>query len=212
MSLFTRLRRRAWQLARAAKGACAVAGLLLTAAAVMHAAQAKQAGQNAPTRSGPKELTEFSKRVDEFAALHKKLENTQQKLPKEATPEQIDKNQRALAALITSSRAGAQQGDVFTAPGQVYVRNLLKRIFANYDRRKLRESIEDENPAPGTVKLAVNGRYPDNVPLASMPPEVLQALPPLPEEIEYRFVGDALILLDPHAHIVIDFIPNALPK
>ena len=45
-----------------------------------------------------------------------------------------------------------------------------------------------------------------------MPPEVLGALPALPVELEYRFVGDALILLDTHAHIVIDLVPDALPK
>jgi hypothetical protein len=44
-----------------------------------------------------------------------------------------------------------------------------------------------------------------------MPPEVLQALPTLPEELEYRFVSEHLILLDPHAHIVADFIVDALP-
>ena len=45
-----------------------------------------------------------------------------------------------------------------------------------------------------------------------MPPDVLKALPPLPESLEYRFVGDSLILLDPHAHIIVDFLPNALPR
>jgi hypothetical protein len=45
-----------------------------------------------------------------------------------------------------------------------------------------------------------------------MPAEVLKALPPLPEELEYRFVGDALILLDAHAHIVVDFFANVLPR
>ena len=34
----------------------------------------------------------------------------------------------------------------------------------------------------------------------------------LAEDIEYRFVGDWLILLDTHAHVIADFIDNALPK
>ena len=37
-----------------------------------------------------------------------------------------------------------------------------------------------------------------------MPPQVLQALPKLPEELEYRFIGDRLILFDIHAHIIVD--------
>jgi hypothetical protein len=159
-----------------------------------------------------KALAGFLDRVNEYVKVHQKFEAALPHLSKEATPQQIDKNQRALAMLIAMARADARQNDIFTAQGQVYIRNLLKRIFANFDKKKLRETIEDENPSPGSVRLTVNGRYPDAVPLASMPPEVLQALPPLPEELEYRFVGDALILLDPHAHIVADFIPNALPK
>ena len=39
-----------------------------------------------------------------------------------------------------------------------------------------------------------------------------KALPPLPDELEDRFVGDALILFDAHAHIVVDFFQNVLPK
>ena len=30
--------------------------------------------------------------------------------------------------------------------------------------------------------------------------------------MEYRFIGDRLILLDTHAHVVADFIDDALPK
>jgi hypothetical protein len=71
----------------------------------------------------------------------------------------------------------------------------------------------DENPvSPASLKLAVNSRYPDVVPLTTIPPQVLQTLPELTEDLEYRFVGDWLILLDTHAHIVSDFIEDALPK
>jgi hypothetical protein len=68
----------------------------------------------------------------------------------------------------------------------------------------------DENPV-GT-KVGVNDRYPDSIPRSTMPPEVLQVLPKMPEELEYRFVGDNLIILDPHAHLVVDYVPAALPK
>ena len=165
-------------------------------------AQARE-NRNAP------ELAEFKMRVAEYVALHEKLESTLPKLPKEGTPEQIDRHQRALGTLIGSSRQMAKQGDVFTESAQVFIRALLKRLFVNVDHVKLRNTIQDENP--WFVQVKVNGRYPDRVPLASMPPEVLKALPPLPEELEYRFVGDSLILLDVHAHIVVDLVPRALP-
>lgn len=196
--------------------ACAAVAILVRADAPQQpaptpappaAAAAKvQAKEN---RDAP-ELAGFKAKLGEYAAMHKRLEGSLPALPKEATPQQIDRNQRAFATLISSSRPMAKQGDVFTPAGQAYIRALLKRLFANTDRAKLRDTILDENPGP--VALKVNGRYPDQVPLASMPPEVLLALPPLPEELEYRFVGEALILLDPHAHVVVDFVSNALPK
>ena len=66
--------------------------------------------------------------------------------------------------------------------------------------------------APSAAKLTVNARYPDIVPLTTIPPQVLQTLPKLTEDLEYRFIGNALILLDVHAHIIADFIEDALPK
>jgi hypothetical protein len=44
-----------------------------------------------------------------------------------------------------------------------------------------------------------------------MPPQILAALPKLPEDLEYRFIGDRLILLDAHANLVVDYIDKALP-
>jgi hypothetical protein len=61
------------------------------------------------------------------------------------------------------------------------------------------------------VKLVVNGRYPDEVPVSTVPPEILQTLPKLTEDLEYRFIGRHLILLDSHAHVIADFIENAVP-
>ena len=86
---------------------------------------------------------------------------------------------------------------------------LFRSIFAGSKGWQLRSSIMDENVK--FIPLKVNQRYPDAIPLTSMPPDVLKALPGLPEEMEYRFVGDQLVLLDPHAHLIADFIPDALP-
>jgi hypothetical protein len=42
-----------------------------------------------------------------------------------------------------------------------------------------------------------------------MPPQVLKQLPKLPEELEYRFVRTNLILFDPHAHTIPDWVERA---
>ena len=114
-------------------------------------------------------IADFKKRVDNYMTLHKKLEASLPKLAKDAKPEEIDRDQRALAALVAAERKDAKPGDIFTRSMQTSIRSILARLFAHADRRKLLDSIRDEKT--DAVKLVVNGRYPDNVPLSTMPPE-----------------------------------------
>jgi hypothetical protein len=81
-------------------------------------------------------------------------------------------------------------------------------VFGGPDGASLRASIMDENP--GSLRILVNARYPDSVPLTTMPPQILEGLPRLPEELEFRFLGDRLILMDVHAQTIVDVIDNAL--
>lgn len=162
-----------------------------------------------PVNPDAKALAGFLDRVNEYVKVHQKLEATLPHLPKEATPQQIDKNQRALGQLIQNERRTAKQGDLFTPDAQAVVKRLLAKVFGGPDGPALKASIMDENP--GVPKIVVNERYPDTVPLSTIPPQVLQGLPKLPEEMEFRFVGNTLVLMDVHAHIIADFIPDAFP-
>jgi hypothetical protein len=153
---------------------------------------------------------DFTKRVDAYGELRKKAEAKVPSLSKEATPEQIDNHQRALNQEIERLRGRAQPGEIFSKDIRAYFRRQLEGAFAGPEGRRLRASIMDENPGP--IRLRVNGRYPDTVPLATMPPKVLAALPKLPPILEYRFIGERLILLDVPAHLIVDYIEDALPK
>jgi hypothetical protein len=155
-------------------------------------------------------LATMNDRIKEYIALHQKLERTLPPVPKDATPEQIDENQRALEKLVRANRSTAKPGDIFAPMAQPVIKRLLATVFGGPDGKQLKASIMDENPVG--IKLAVNARYPDAVPLSTVPPEVLQTLPKLPEELQYRFIGNRLIILDAHAHVVADFIEDALPK
>ena len=167
-------------------------------------------GASGPQNAGETQaLEEFGKRIDTYLSLHKRVEATLPGRPKETTPQVIDKHQRALALLIQKERATAKRGDIISPDAERVMKSVLARIFGGPDGRQLKASIMDENPGP--VKIAVNGRYPDEVPLSTVPPQVLASLPKLPEEIEYRFVGDRLVLLDVHAHVIIDYLDNVFP-
>jgi hypothetical protein len=153
-------------------------------------------------------LQDFVKRVEVYVALHKKLEDTLPKLSKQTTPQEIDTHERALAKLIQEARKDAKAGDLLTVRMQRFVRGVLGPIFSGKDGLQIKNEILDKE-YKGNVKLAVNGRYPDEVPVSTMPPQVLVALPKLPEELEYRFIQTNLILFDPHAHIIPDFMIGA---
>ncbi len=158
-------------------------------------------------------LATMNDRLKQYVDLHTKIERSLPKLPKEATPQQIDKNQRALEKLLREARAAAKPGDIFTPEARPVIKRLLATVFGGPDGKQLKASIMDEGQAaPSAAKLTVNSRYPDTVPLTSVPPQVLQTLPKLTEDLEYRFIGDSLILLDVHAHVIADFIEDVLPK
>ena len=155
-------------------------------------------------------LATMNDRLKDYVAVHKKVEDELPKLPKEASPEQIDKHQREFEAKLRAARASAKQGDIFTPEAQAVIKRLLAAVFDGPEGKQLLSSILDENPAG--MKLTVNMRYPDSVPVSTMPPEVLQTLPKLSEDMEYRFIGRHLILLDAHSHVVADYIPDAIPQ
>jgi hypothetical protein len=182
-------------------------GLVLSAAIISCASADVQKERTNPDAAA---IAEFMKRVDEYVALHKKLEATIPTLPKEATPQQIDQHQRALGRLTEQNRSTAKRGDIFTPAMERIARKLLANIFHGPGGAQMKREIFEENEQRD-IKPVVNGRYPDEIPLSTVPPGVLAGLPKLPEELQYRFIGTHLILLDPHAHIIADYIERAIP-
>lgn len=179
---------------------------MLSATAMFVPAQGRSQAVNPDARI----QVEFDKRVKDYVALHEKLESTLPALPKEATREQIDQHSRGLATLLQRARPHAQQGEFFTKETRSLFRRLLARILTGAEGRKIFAAITEDNPGP--LKLQVNGHYPDPAPRSTVPAQVLQNLPKLPEEIEYRFLGRRLILVDGHAQLVVDYIDDALPR
>ena len=66
------------------------------------------------------------------------------------------------------------------------------------------DQADETAPAAG-----VNGRFPwkRGTP---MWPCVLNALPPLPDELQYRLIGPDLVLVDVHASLVVDILRHAV--
>jgi hypothetical protein len=180
-----------------------VAVLALLAAPMR--AQEHATPQDAPA------LAEFDARVKKYTALRDQLNKGAAKQRETEHPEKIAAAREALAAKIRAERAGAKPGDIFTPPIQERIRRLLAPEMVGVKGKNTRGSIWDEGPAPGAFKLEVNTSYPRDLPLGTVPPNVLKALPPLTEGLEYRFVYRHLILRDEQANLVVDFMPAAIP-
>lgn len=156
-------------------------------------------------------LATMNDRLKEYVELHLKFERSLPRLSDNATAEQLDRHKRELRRLMAQARASAKPGDLFTAEARPVILRLLVQVFKGPDGRQMKASINDENSL-GRYALVVNAPYPDDAPVTSVPAEVLQTLPKLSEDLQYRFIGTALILLDAHAHMIADYLENALPK
>jgi hypothetical protein len=114
------------------------------------------------------------------------------------------------------------RGEIFISSVRPVFLKILKRELSGAQGAKARSMIlgegnpkaaDDEGEGSGVVpELKVNATYPSSAPVSTVPPSVLMALPQLPKEVEYRFIGRDLILRDTRANVIVDFIKNAVPK
>jgi hypothetical protein len=154
-------------------------------------------------------IADFMKRVNEYAALHQKVESMLKEPSQDGRPEAVVEHQREFAKLMQKERPHAKPGDIVTKPMRNVMRRLLASVFRGPDGREIKRSILDTYT--GNAVLYVNQTYPDNMAYSTVPLPILQGLPSLPDALQYRFVGPKLILLDPHGRLVVDLVEKVFP-
>lgn len=155
-------------------------------------------------------LQDFQKRIDQYMELHDRLKKDAPKLKETKEPAKIKESQVVLARKIQEARADARAGDIFTPEIRQLFRRLMYPEVKGREGAETKAAINEEKGELKDVKLKVNADYPDSAPLPTVPPNLLAALPKLPEELEYRFIGRHMILLDVHANLIVDYIVNAI--
>jgi hypothetical protein len=143
----------------------------------------------APTRQETNQhqelaVAQFMAAVNAYIEWHRVLANPLADLTHGADPEQTMRARRTHRSLIREARALAARPKLFTPCVSEYLRN--------------------------QIRLAVSGfpPDPDYWPLSA----VLGTLPELPVEMNYRFDGSDLVLLDVDADLVVDVLEDALPS
>ena len=166
-------------------------------------------------------LVEFQKELARYVTLRDgAMRGTPAGTASSPTPQA---SQGPLAAAIRRQRREAKQGDVFRPEVQPLFRRAVAEELRDPSALETRHTLGEGNPEsrPGVerdrdiarrdITLVVNGLYPPGRSFSTMPPRLLQRLPPLPPSIDYRFVGRDLVIVDTIASLVIDYLPNAVP-
>jgi hypothetical protein len=153
-------------------------------------------------------VSDFKRRVDRYMKLHDKV---QRQGTRQRERDDIGENlvsQQAMAMRIRFERHDARPGDLFSPPIAMALRRVMDPELRGPSTMRVRESIRED--APVTFVLVVNGSFPEGGSRSTMPGNVLQILPALPNRLEYRIIDTHLVLIDLDADIVVDYMLDVM--
>ena len=151
-------------------------------------------------------LCRFESNVEAYVLLHRRLEASAPPQVYTADPVALLRSRTAMALAIRNERPFARQGDIFAPSIAAMFRRIVARTLDEDGVDWQEFLVEDGMTLP--IDVAVNADYPAGGPVATMRPTLLKALPPLPPELQYRFVNLTLVLWDVHANVIVDFVPD----
>jgi hypothetical protein len=156
-------------------------------------------------------LADFKAKVEAYDQLRKDLAKKAPPLKKTDDPAEIALAEKALAQQIRAARASARPGDIFTPETQRVFRRLLNPTLKGDEGIENKTVLKEDRPPPSKIPFKVNAEYPKEQPLSTVPPDLLKALPPLPEALQYRFAGTHLLLYCTQGNLIVDYMLNAIP-
>lgn len=167
-------------------------------------------GTAAPDEAQPASLMKFTAAIHEYVQLHHHIERQLPPFLPHSDAQDLIESSEAMAAAVKAGRANAREGDLFTPEVAVLLRTRVSDALAArgfLPEEMVAATLEEADE--GAAAPVVNGRFPWRRG-AAMWPCVLDALPRLPQELQYRFVGRDLVLVDTHADLVVDILRNAV--
>lgn len=153
---------------------------------------------------------EFQLRVGEYVALHRRIEGPRPRTLIGEVTNLLFLGRAALADELRRGRPLAKQGDIFGREIAAAFRRTIRDAIAEGQLRDVLQIVADAQVR--RAPPAISADAPADGSLIAVPPCLVRAFPPLPEELAYRFLGRDLILVDLHAGIVVDYVPDAIPR
>ena len=158
-------------------------------------------------------LSAFESTTHDYVLMHRRLERQIGPIELSTPVPEINRRIDALAAAIRAERSDARQGEFFTPALAHWLRARISDALSEHQYTA--DDVRDNGRVSGVdydrVRLHVNDTFPWVLGVA-MFPCVIDALPPLPPELQYRIVGDDLVLIDIHASLIVDVLPQALSE
>lgn len=156
-------------------------------------------------------LTAFDRRIDAYMQLHSDVERS-------LAPQRLFDDREDLFEAVAAMRAGIRKARPDAERGAIFTDDVGALIRARLEARlgACNQKVEDvlafinEERLRGAPEPSMNERFPWELGSA-MWPSFLAVLPPLPEELQYRFADRDLVLIDMDCDLVVDILVNALP-
>jgi hypothetical protein len=115
-------------------------------------------------------------------------------------------------AIATKLRPAAKQGDLFVPAVATAIRHDLDQAFSGLRRDLLLDALAEQNDTGRAQPAAGPPRINTHTDAPRVPPVIGELLPPVPKQLEYAFLGRALLLRDVDAQLTLDYLPDAMPE
>jgi hypothetical protein len=174
---------------------------LFTAAGIVAAMAVPSRVAAQETLADVRAVVEFQRAADTYAFLHRQVERRLGQAHRRAGQPADAIAGAELATAIVSERSSAQEGALFTPPAAA----AFRRSAAKAAR------APGCNPGElGSGAWAVRQVNSSAAGTTAVNPCIANALPALPDELEYRSAGTVLVLVDSHADLIVDILPALL--
>jgi hypothetical protein len=165
----------------------------------------------APTAAEAPVLEAYTHRITAYMRVHKDVERALSLQRSFDDAEDLFEALEAMRSGIRARRPTATRGAILTPDMGYLIRARLEnRLFACGQKVEDVLAFINEERSPNARSPQINEGFPWELGSA-MWPSFMGVLPPLPDELEYRFADRDLVLVDVHADLVVDILVNALP-
>lgn len=155
-------------------------------------------------------IDEFTREVAKYLTVHATLRAEVGDMSPASTAAHVSAASDTLAEAVRRARPKARRGDFFNAAVSRTITLRIGDAIRTGDLHAVLAQIDDERPTVGDPRVYL--RFPSASPMATMPSSLLEVLPGLPYALEYRIIGEFLVLRDVHAALILDYIAHAVAR